>query len=73
MVVCGGVCGSLWWSVVVCGGLWWSVVFTATLCNHFYINSCKFFANSEDLYHMLCLGASHLGLQYLSISFLMDG
>ena len=30
MVVCGGVRGSLWWSVVVCGGLWWSVVFTAT-------------------------------------------
>ena len=30
MVVCGGVCGSLWWSVVVCGSLWWSVVFMAT-------------------------------------------
>ena len=25
MVVCGVVCGSLWWSVVVCGGLWYLV------------------------------------------------
>ena len=30
MVVCGGVCGGLWYSVVVCGSLWWSVVITAT-------------------------------------------
>ena len=31
VVVCGVVCGSLWWSVVVCGSLWWSVVFSASL------------------------------------------
>ena len=30
VVVCGVVCGSLWWSVVVCGSLWWSVVFSAS-------------------------------------------
>ena len=31
LVVCGLVCGGMWWYVVVCGGMWWYVLKSVTL------------------------------------------
>ena len=37
-LVCGGICGGIWWYAVVCGGMWYAVV-CASKCSGTLVNA----------------------------------